>query len=294
MLAGDFAGMKLYRLPAQDKKLKKDGTPRDPKKIGKFHCPVFTSDGTQVVGFMLKMPDIAGMIKQPDRFVAYDAIAAGAEEIVVKEDRAAFDTAAAKRLGIDLDACLIWTGMDVRTVSGERVGYCADADFNLRTGKVNAFILTEGGASNALVGHREMSASMLKGYRDGAMIAQLGTPDMKLPIRYAFTWPNRAESPDEPLDLLRCGDLTFHAPDLDAFPCLRIARECAKTGGTACAIMNGANEEAVGLFLRREIGFNDIPRLIEDALSRVAVKYGPGLADILEADRLARAAVLNR
>ena len=145
-----------------------------------------------------------------------------------------------------------------------------------------------------VVVHRQSIIHSLVEYRDGAMIAQLGTPDMKLPIRYAFTWPNRAESPDEPPDLLRCGDLTFHAPDLDAFPCLRIARECAKTGGTACAIMNGANEEAVGLFLRREIGFNDIPRLIEDALSRVAVKYGPGLADILEADRLARAAVLNR
>ena len=145
-----------------------------------------------------------------------------------------------------------------------------------------------------VVVHRQSIIHSLVEYRDGAMIAQLGTPDMKLPIRYAFTWPNRAESSDEPLDLLRCGDLTFHAPDLDAFPCLRIARECAKTGGTACAIMNGANEEAVGLFLRREIGFNDIPRLIEDALSRVAVKYGPGLADILEADRLARAAVLNR
>ena len=145
-----------------------------------------------------------------------------------------------------------------------------------------------------VVVHRQSIIHSLVEYRDGAMIAQLGTPDMKLPIRYAFTWPNRAESPDEPLDLLRCGDLTFHAPDLDAFPCLRIARECAKTGGTACAIMNGANEEAVGLFLRREIGFNDIPRLIEDALSRVAVKYGPCLADILEADRLARAAVLNR
>lgn len=145
-----------------------------------------------------------------------------------------------------------------------------------------------------VVVHRQSIIHSLVEYRDGAMIAQLGTPDMKLPIRYAFTWPNRAESPDEPLDLLRCGDLTFRAPDLDAFPCLRIARECAKTGGTACAIMNGANEEAVGLFLRREIGFNDIPRLIEDALSRVAVKYGPGLADILEADRLARAAVLNR
>ena len=145
-----------------------------------------------------------------------------------------------------------------------------------------------------VVVHRQSIIHSLVEYRDGAMIAQLGTPDMKLPIRYAFTWPNRAESPDERLDLLRCGDLTFHAPDLDAFPCLRIARECAKTGGTACAIMNGANEEAVGLFLRREIGFNDIPRLVEDALSRVAVKYGPGLADILEADRLARADVLNR
>ena len=145
-----------------------------------------------------------------------------------------------------------------------------------------------------VVVHRQSIIHSLVEYRDGAMIAQLGTPDMKLPIRYAFTWPNRAESPDERLDLLRCGDLTFHAPDLEAFPCLRIARECAKTGGTACAIMNGANEEAVGLFLRREIGFNDIPRLVEDALSRVAVKYGPGLADILEADRLARAAVLNR
>lgn len=145
-----------------------------------------------------------------------------------------------------------------------------------------------------VVVHRQSIIHSLVEYRDGAMIAQLGTPDMKLPIRYAFTWPNRAESPDEPLDLLRCGDPDVPRPDLDAFPCLRIARECAKTGGTACAIMNGANEEAVGLFLRREIGFNDIPRLIEDALSRVAVKYGPGLADILEADRLARAAVLNR
>ncbi len=170
MLAGDFAGLKLYRLPAQDRKLKKDGTPRDPKKIGKFRCPVFSPEGTRVVGFMLRLPDIAGMIKQPDRFVAYDAIAAGAEEIVVKEGIAAFDAAAAKRLGVDLDACLIWTGMDVRTVSGERVGYCADVDFNPRTGAVNAFILIEGGASNALVGHREMPASMLKGYRDGAMV----------------------------------------------------------------------------------------------------------------------------
>ena len=141
--------------------------------------------------------------------------------------------------------------------------------------------------------HRQSIVHSLVEYRDGAMIAQLGTPDMKLPIRYAFTWPHRAESPDRPLDLLTCGDLTFRAPDMEAFPCLRIARQCAKTGGTACAIMNGANEAAVALFLQERVGFNDIPRLVESALSRVEVKYAPDLPDILEADRQARAAVLQ-
>ena len=142
--------------------------------------------------------------------------------------------------------------------------------------------------------HRQSIVHSLVEYRDGAMIAQLGTADMKLPIRYAFTWPYRAETPDRTLDLLSCGPLTFQAPDTEAFPCLAIARQCARTGGTACAIMNGANEEAVGLFLRQEIGFNDIARRVEDALCRVEVKYTPSLEDILEADRLARAAVLNR
>ena len=139
--------------------------------------------------------------------------------------------------------------------------------------------------------HRQSIVHSLVEYRDGAMIAQLGTPDMKLPIRYAFTWPNRAASPDKKLDLLTCGGLTFHAPDTQAFPCLRIARECAQTGGTACAVMNGANEEAVMAFLRRETGFNDIHRLVEMALDRVEVKYHPDLQDIMEADRAAREAV---
>lgn len=145
----------------------------------------------------------------------------------------------------------------------------------------------------SVVIHRQSIVHSLVEYRDGAMIAQLGTQDMKLPIRYAFTWPRRAPSPDRPLDLLTCGDLTFRAPDMDAFPCLRIARQCARTGGTACAIMNGANEAAVALFLQERIGFNDIPRLVESALDRVQVKYAPDLPDILEADRQARAAVLQ-
>lgn len=140
--------------------------------------------------------------------------------------------------------------------------------------------------------HRQSIVHSLVEFRDGALLAQLGTPDMKLPIRYALTYPYRAETPDAPLDLLQCGALTFAAPDEDAFPCLRLARQCGKTGGTSCAILNGANEAAVALFLRGDIGFNDIHRCVECALSRVAVKYQPSLADILEADRAARQAIL--
>ena len=139
--------------------------------------------------------------------------------------------------------------------------------------------------------HRQSIVHSLVEFRDGAMLAQLGTPDMKLPIRYALTYPYRAETPDRTLDLLACGALTFSTPDEEAFPCLRIAKECAAAGGTACAIMNGANEAAVAQFLRGEIGFNDIPRRVEQALSRVAVKYQPSLGDILEADRSGREAV---
>ena len=141
--------------------------------------------------------------------------------------------------------------------------------------------------------HRQSIVHSLVEYVDGAMIAQLGTPDMKLPIRYAFTYPHRAPTPEPPLDLLQCGSLTFHRPDEDAFRCLKIARQCAAQGGTATTIMNSANEEAVMQFLRGDIGFNDIHRRVESALDAVAVKYQPSLADILEADRLARQAVLH-
>ena len=139
--------------------------------------------------------------------------------------------------------------------------------------------------------HRQSIVHSLVEYRDGAMIAQLGTPDMKLPIRYALTYPHRAVSHDEPLDLLTCGALTFSAPDREAFRCLKIAREVAAVGGTACAVMNAANEEAVWAFLRGETGFNGIHRLVERALDKVEVKYQPSLGDILEADRAARECV---
>ena len=146
----------------------------------------------------------------------------------------------------------------------------------------------------SVVIHRQSIVHSLVEYRDGAILAQLGTPDMRLPIRYAMTYPERAESPAESLDLLTCPPLTFAQPDRDVFPCLRLAEEAAEEGGTACAILNGANEEAVGLFLAEKIGFSDIPRLVEAAWAAVAVQQDPSLEDILAADQAARQAVLAR
>lgn len=139
--------------------------------------------------------------------------------------------------------------------------------------------------------HRQSVIHSLVEFRDGALLAQLGTPDMRLPIRYALTWPRRAESPLEPLDLLTCPPLTFARPDREAFPCLALAEEAAREGGTACAVLNGANEAAVALFLQDQIGFLEIPQLVAAARAAVPVKQNPVLEDILEADRLAREAV---
>lgn len=140
--------------------------------------------------------------------------------------------------------------------------------------------------------HRQSIVHSMVEYRDGAVLAQMGTPDMRLPIRYAFTYPARGENPAEPLDLLNCPPLTFAAPDREAFPCFAMAEAAAEEGGTACAVLNGANEAAVGLFLREKVGFNDISRLVKKAREAVPVVYHPTLADILKADAAARRAVL--
>ena len=141
--------------------------------------------------------------------------------------------------------------------------------------------------------HRQSIVHSLVEYHDGAVLAQLGTPDMRLPIRYAMTYPERGMNPAELLDLLTCPSLTFAAPDRDAFPCLRLAEEAATEGGSACAILNSANEEAVRLFLADKIGFHDIPRLVAEARAKVPVVHRPTLEEILEADRAARQVVLG-
>ena len=142
-----------------------------------------------------------------------------------------------------------------------------------------------------VVVHRESIIHSLVEFNDGAILAQLGTADMRVPIQYALSWPERTPGPATPLDLLTCPPLTFAKPDPDTFRCLGLALECAQKGGTSTAILNGANEVAVELFLQEKISFLDIARLVEGALERVASVPADSLEQILEADRAARQAV---
>lgn len=139
--------------------------------------------------------------------------------------------------------------------------------------------------------HRQSIVHSMVEYVDGAVMAQMGAPDMRLPIQLALTYPERIACPVDGLDLLSCGPLTFCAPDLERFPCLALAYRCAELGGTACPVMNGANEEAVASYLRDEIGFYDIYRLVSAAVDAVPFIENPTLEEILESDRLARAFV---
>ena len=141
--------------------------------------------------------------------------------------------------------------------------------------------------------HRQSIVHSLVEFNDGAIMAQLGTPDMRLPIQLAMTYPERLPSPVDRLDLTQCAALTFVKPDLEAFPCLALARDCARLGGNLCAAMNGANEEAVAMFLRDEIGFYDIYRLVQKAVEETPFLSAPALEEILETDRLARLSVKN-
>ena len=139
--------------------------------------------------------------------------------------------------------------------------------------------------------HRQSIVHSMVEFTDGAVMAQLGAPDMRLPIQLAMTYPERSATPVDFLDLTTCGALTFAHPDMAAFPCLKLARDCAAKGGTACPAMNGANEEAVALFLDDKIGFYDIYDLVSRAVDVVPFIADPTLEEILESDRLARQAV---
>ncbi len=144
-----------------------------------------------------------------------------------------------------------------------------------------------------IVVHRESVIHSMVEFADNAVLAQLGTPDMRIPIQYAITYPDRVSCPAPQLDFTTLSALTFFPPDMTAFPCLKLALDCANDGGNRGAVCNGANEIAVAEFLREKIVFGQISELVERALSDVKYKILTSLDDVLEADRLAREIVTS-
>ncbi|MGP0170527.1 1-deoxy-D-xylulose-5-phosphate reductoisomerase [Pseudomonas sp. NCHU5208] len=141
--------------------------------------------------------------------------------------------------------------------------------------------------------HRQSVIHSLVDYIDGSVLAQLGNPDMRTPIAHALAWPQRIDSGVAPLDLFAVGRLDFQRPDEARFPCLRLAREAAQTGGTAPAMLNAANEVAVEAFLQRRIRFTEIARMIESVLNAQAAQVVEALDVVLAADRQARELALQ-
>ena len=141
--------------------------------------------------------------------------------------------------------------------------------------------------------HRQSIVHSLVEFRDGAVMAQLGAPDMRIPIGLAMTYPTRAENPAPALDLLSCGELSFAPIDEAAFPCFALAKQAARTGGSCCAAMNAANEEAVALYLQEKIRFYDIADAIQQAMA-LPVEQNPTLEEILSVDAAARELVRAR
>lgn len=142
--------------------------------------------------------------------------------------------------------------------------------------------------------HRESIVHSMVEYSDNSVIAQLGVPDMRIPIQYALTYPNRYPSPVKTLDLAKLHTLSFYEPDTDAFGCLKVCKEAISKGGLAPTAVNAANEVAVNLFLQDKIGFSDIEEIANNALNNQRkIEYNT-VDEILEADTLAREAVLRK
>lgn len=141
--------------------------------------------------------------------------------------------------------------------------------------------------------HPESIIHSMVEYEDTSVIAQLGNPDMRVPIQYALTYPERRPSPAAPLDLLKHGALHFRPMDMERYPCMRLAYEAGRAGGTAATVFNAANEVAVSRFLQGDIAFLDIEEIIEEVLARHVPLPSPDLETIRETDGWARTAAAS-
>lgn len=164
--------MRVYVPGKQTKKMDKQGKTADPKKLGKVHNLVFSPNSRVVVGVMVKRPDIAGMVKREDVFVALDSLTQLEGGLACRGNKDDFDAEAAARLGLDLDACIIWGGADVICESGKFLGYVLDASFDVASGAVDCFSAQEGNTASSLVGTFDIPAAWVVRYDKGRMIVR--------------------------------------------------------------------------------------------------------------------------
>lgn len=175
----DFVNKKVFR-----SKVDRKGNER-PVQLGRVHMAVFSPDGRRVVGFMVKLPDVAGMVKRPDQFAALDSLSDGAPAnakggITVSREKGGLGDAAIERLGLDWDRCIMWAGMDAKTVSGRELGYVNDAVYDEKSGAVARLCVGDGGVAQSLVGSVEIPIDMLKGYERGFMIVDDAAAKLQL------------------------------------------------------------------------------------------------------------------
>lgn len=149
-------------------------------RVGKVRMTVFSPDGRRVVGFLVTRPDLAGMVKREDTFLALDAVAPCDGGVRATRGSESFDEAARDRLGLEWDSCLIWSGMDAKTTDGKVLGYVNDALFNSRTGEVDSFMVGDGGVARSLVGSVSVPAHMLRGYDQGFMLVDPAAANLVL------------------------------------------------------------------------------------------------------------------
>lgn len=139
-------------------------------RVGRVRQVVFSPTGDRVVGLLVRRPDVAGMVKREDAFLALDSFAVGDPGLVITRLSDGLDGAAVERLSLDWDRCILWTGMDAKTTDGKVLGWVADVAFSPKSGLVEAFYVGDGSVSEALVGDVEIPRSMLVGYKDGYML----------------------------------------------------------------------------------------------------------------------------
>ncbi len=179
-MMGQLVRKRVFVPGKASRKQAKAGEQPEPKRYGKVHNLVFSSDSKRVVGIMVRRPDVAGMVKQDDRFVPLDCIEFHEGGLLCAGTKESFDEMACKRLGLDLDTCIIWEGADVICESGKFLGYVMDASFDVATGEVDCFCANEGNTASELVGYFEIPCAWVVRYDKGRMIVRDQAAELEL------------------------------------------------------------------------------------------------------------------